>query len=463
MKISTRVAIIGGGISGLATAWWLRQAGIDSVVLEREQAPGGTMQTIRDGEWMMELGPNSALETTPLFKQLFAEIGIAGEVLNANRVSNRRYILRNGTLHPLPAGPGGFLASKLWSVAGKLRLLGEPFAGRASKEETIAEFVERRLGREFLDYAIDPFVAGVYAGNPSSLSVRAAFPKLYALEEKYGGLIVGTLKSARERKKRAEKSKDRAGMISFQNGMAVFPKAIAGKLGDKFIGGVSIESITRRTDAVKPIYLLNGMRGGEGLTCEADAVLTAVPSYVTAPLIERFDPSLAKLLNEIYYPAVAEVFLGFKESDIARPLDGFGFLVPAKEKRKILGCIWSSTLFPNRSPRDFAALTVFVGGSRNPEVMKLDDDELKAVVCDELKSIMGVSGAPAYAKISRWSKAIPQYNLGHLAIIEKVEQFERANPGIFLSGNFRGGISVGDCIMSSDRTAKAVKTFLGSR
>jgi oxygen-dependent protoporphyrinogen oxidase len=463
MNISTRVAIIGGGISGLATAWWLRQAGIDALVLEREQIPGGTMQTIRDGEWLMELGPNSALETTPLFKQLFTEVGIADEVLNANQFANRRYILRNGKLHPLPSGPGGFFASKLWSLAGKLRLLGEPFAGRASREETIAEFVERRLGREFLDYAIDPFVAGVYAGNPSSLSVRAAFPKLYALEAKYGGLIVGTLKSARERKNRAEKSKDRAGMISFQHGMAVFPKAIAAKLGDKFIAGISIESIARTTDAAKLKYVLSGMRGGEGFTCEADAVLTAVPSYVTAPLIEGFDPSLAKLLNEIYYPAVAEVFIGFKESDISRPLDGFGFLVPAKEQRKILGCIWSSTLFPNRSPKGFAALTVFVGGSRNPEVMKLNDDELKAVVCDELKLIMGIRGAPVFARISRWSKAIPQYNLGHLAIIEQVEQFERANRGMFLSGNFRGGISVGDCILSSDRTANAIKTFLNHK
>ena len=184
--MSRKVVVVGAGISGLTAAWWLHKAGVDVIVLEKNPFVGGTMRTIHEDGWLIETGPNSALETTPLFNEMFDGLGILNERLYADERSNKRYILRDGKLHALPMSPQAFLASSLWSIGGKLRLLKEPFVDRAEKEETIAEFVERRLGREFLDYAINPFVAGVYAGNPEELSVRAAFRKLYALEEKYG-------------------------------------------------------------------------------------------------------------------------------------------------------------------------------------------------------------------------------------------------------------------------------------
>ncbi|MEO8168378.1 MAG: protoporphyrinogen oxidase, partial [bacterium] len=225
--MSGKIVIIGGGISGLTAAWWLHKMGADVTVLEKDQTVGGTIRSVREDGWLVETGPNSALETTPLFNEMFEGLGIAGQRLYADDRSNKRYILRGGRLHPLPMSPGSFLSSSLWTLAGKLRLLKEPFVGRSVKDETIAEFVERRLGKEFLDYAINPFVAGVYAGNPEHLSVRAAFPKLYALEQKYGGLVKGMVKGRRERKQRSEKAKDRAKMFSFKNGMATFPQAIA--------------------------------------------------------------------------------------------------------------------------------------------------------------------------------------------------------------------------------------------
>jgi oxygen-dependent protoporphyrinogen oxidase len=225
------VVIIGAGITGLATAWWLHKAGIDVALLEHDPVVGGTMKTDHDGGWLIETGPNSALETTPLLKAISADVGIAHELIYANDVADKRYILRDGVLHPLPMTPGLFLTSRLWSIPGKFRLMKEPFIGRASKEETIAEFVTRRLGKEFLDYAINPFVAGVYAGNPEQLSVQAAFPKLYALEKKYGGLIIGQILGVRERKKRAEKAKDRSRLFSYRRGMQTLPEAI-GKAPD---------------------------------------------------------------------------------------------------------------------------------------------------------------------------------------------------------------------------------------
>ncbi len=227
MNSEGKVVVIGAGISGLCVAYWLKKHGVNVVVLERDSRVGGTMKSLREDGWLVELGPNTALETTPLFQQLFNEIGITDKRVYANEAASKRYILRDGILHALPMGPASFLTSKLWTWRGKLRLLKEPFVGRAYHEESVAEFVRRRLGSEFLDYAINPFVAGVYAGDPEQLSVQAAFPKLYALEEKYGGLVKGLIKGRKERKERDETAKSRARLFSFVDGIQSFPDAFA--------------------------------------------------------------------------------------------------------------------------------------------------------------------------------------------------------------------------------------------
>jgi oxygen-dependent protoporphyrinogen oxidase len=459
MKSRPSILVIGGGISGLATAWWLHKASFDVTVLESGRKLGGTMQTVREKGWLVEKGPNSALETTPLFRTLFSDIGLLDEMIYANEAGNNRYILRDGQLHTLPMTPPAFFKSHLWSAPGKLRLIKEPFVGRAEKEETIAEFVERRLGREFLDYAINPFVAGVYAGNPEQLSVRAAFPKLYALEEKYGGLIKGQIKGRRERQKRAEKSKDRARMFALKRGMQTLPEALGKALGKRVVTGATVQKITEVKYGRSLRYEVSGIAGGKKFKRSADVVITAIPSYKTSQIIAPLDGSLSVALDSIYYPPVTEVFLGFKTSGIERSLDGFGFLVPAKEKRYILGTIWSSSLFPDRAPEGHAALTTFVGGSRQPELARVDDDRLIRLVADELQIIMGIQADPVYSRIARWDRAIPQYNLGHLSIISGIEEFEKNHPGIFISGNFRGGISVGDCVISSEKTALRVQEF----
>ena len=329
----TRVAVVGGGISGLSVAWWLHRAGVPVTVLERAASPGGTMQSIADDGWLVETGPNSAVETTPLFGRMFSELGILQDRLYPDERASRRYILRDGILHPLPMTAGAFLGTPLWSAAGKFRLLREPFIGRGEREETIAEFVERRLGREFLDYAINPFVAGVYAGNPEQLSVRSAFPKLYALEERYGGLVRGMIFGRRERKGRAERSKDRARLFSFTRGMQTFPDAIAGALGDRLVTGAEVRSCE---SSPRGSGFTLSIGGPVDPLLTADAVVLSVPAAAAARLIQPFDPALAGLLEGVYYPPVAEVVLGYRSDRIARPLDGFGFLVPAKERRRIL-------------------------------------------------------------------------------------------------------------------------------
>ncbi len=458
------VVVIGAGISGLTVAWRLHRSGVNVTVLEKDAHPGGTMRTVTDGDWLIESGPNSALETTPLFQHLFDELGIVEQLRYANDAANKRYILRDGRLHALPMSAGAFLGSSLWTVGGKLRLLKEPFIGKAQKEETIAGFVERRLGKEFLDYAINPFVAGVYAGNPEQLSVRSAFPKLYALEEKYGGLIKGMIKGRQERKARAEKSKDRAKMFSFVKGMGTFPEAIAKQLGDSVQYCCRIESIKpgNSSNGDGNSFTISYTSQGVSHTITSASVVLSVPAYVASEFVKTFSPGLSSTLSNIYYPPVVEVFLGYKKSQVGIPLDGFGYLIPAVEKRKILGTIWSSVLFEGRSSAECAAFTTFLGGARQPELTQLDDAEVLSVVQSELSSIMNVNGSPVYTRINRWNKAIPQYNLGYHNVLGEIENCEKENPGLYFCSNYRGGISVGDCVMSSERTAEDLLSYLKS-
>jgi oxygen-dependent protoporphyrinogen oxidase len=463
----------------LTAAFWLARGGVEVTVLEAAPHVGGTMRTMHRDGWLVETGPNSALETTPLFGRMFDALGIAEERRYADPASGKRYVLRAGALHPIPMSPGAFLSTRLWTPAAKLRLLKEPFVGRGAGEESIADFVRRRLGDEFLDYAINPFVAGVYAGNPEELSVRHAFPKLYALEEKYGGLIKGMIRGARERRKRAETAKDRAKMFSFARGMQTFPDAIARSLEGRVHTAMPVSGIAAvrgpgagaghaasgaRTQAPDPRspadgtarFVITTPRGA----LEASCVILAVPAVTAADLIEPIDPQRAGVIRGIQYPPVAEVFLGFRKDQMGRELDGFGFLVPAVEHRQILGTIWSSALFEGRAPAGHVALTTFVGGSRQPALASLTEGELVDLVVSELRSLMGVTGRPVFAHVATWDRAIPQYTLGYQSIVDAIEGIERDCPGLFLCGNYRGGIAVGDCVMSGERTAGRVAQFL---
>ena len=447
------VIVVGAGISGLSTAYFLDRAGSDVTLLELEAVSGGTMQTVREDGWLVETGPTSSLETTPLLREMVKELGIGDEWVYADASADKRYILRGGKLHPLPMTPLAFLVSGLWGGRAKLRLLGEPIVGRAPAEESIAQFVTRRLGKEFLDYAIDPFVSGVYAGDPARLSVRAAFPKLYALEEKYGGLMKGMILGAGERRQRAEKAKDKARMFSFRGGMQTFPRAIARRLGAKIRYGCDVVAVERGADGRFRILL---GRGGGGIPAESDVVVLAVPAYAAELLIRHFSPAASDALRRISYPPVAEVFLGYRAEDMGRALDGFGYLVPAKEGRSILGTIWSSSMFPGRAPEGRVALTTFVGGSRQPQIARKNEEDLIRLVTSELRALMNVRGDPVYARVSRWERAIPQYNLGHQELMTTVDGLETDMPGLFFCSNFRGGIAVGDCVMNGEKTARRI-------
>ena len=458
MNNKKKMTILGAGISGLATAYWLEKSGYDIKVLETSGEPGGSMRTSSEDGFLIDYGPNSGLETTPLIRQLVDEVGLSNEMIYASESSDKRYILRDGKLQPLPTSPPAFLKTKLFSTKAKLRLLAEPFIGKSDDGyyQSMSQFVKRRLGQEFLDYAIDPFVSGVFAGDPNKLSVKSAFPKLYRLEEIYGGLIKGMIKGARERKQRAEQSKQSAKMFSFVNGMQTFPQAIANKLNDRIEYECRVQSVEHNAGSWKVIYEKDGKLREE----ISDYVLSTVPAYIAAKIFKGLDQNLSKHFEEIYYPPVMVLYIGFKKSSIGQLLDGFGYLIPSKEKKSYLGAIWSSTIFPNRCNDENASFTLFVGGARSPHLFDLDKQKLIAFVLREFKETMKITIDPLFIREKLWQKAIPQYNVGYIEHEKYFDKFEKENPGIFLSGNYRGGISVGDCVKNSEAVCIRIKESL---
>ncbi len=449
-----RVAVIGAGISGLSTAHFLKKGGADVVIFEKNSFSGGTIGSKVVEGYLVENGPNSTSETNFVIDELLDDLNIRDEKLYAGENSKYRFILRDGKLHALPSGIGSFLSTKLWTAGGKLRLFGEPFIGRASQEESVADFVTRRLGKEFLDYAINPFVAGVYAGNPSELSVRAAFPKLYGLEEKYGGLLKGTIKGARERRKRPEKAKVSAKLFAFKSGMGILPTTIANSLGMSVNYNVSVEDL--KYDGKK--FCISFSNSGNLANEIFDSVVLSVPSYAAAEIIQLWLPELSNELADIKYPPVAVATLGYKREQVKTDLRGFGFLVPEIENRKILGTIWSSSIFPNRAPDGCVELTTFIGGSRQPKVVQLSQEEIAQVAHEENAALMKIDGKPEFQSVSKWERAIPQYNIGHLAIMDAVKQVENRYKGFYICSNYKDGISVADCIANGKKVAEKILT-----
>ncbi len=449
--------VIGGGISGLASAWGLQQRGVRVLVLEAAQRAGGTIGTECGQGFLIESGPNSTLDTTPLIGELLDEVGIAGERIVANPAARNRYVVRDGKLIPLPMSPLALLATPLFSLRAKLRVAAEPFVGRhdGNAEESVADFVRRRLGKEFLDYAINPFVAGVYAGDPERLSLPAAFPRLYELEKTYGGLILGQMRGARARAQNAETSKQSAAMFAFRNGMQTLPDAIARRLRQIELGTEAIH-VAPGDDG----YAVTARSAAGVRELRAPALLICVPAYAAAELAAPFAPRAAAALAAIQYPPVAVIASAYRREAIVHALDGFGYLVPQCEGRQVLGTIFSSTLFENRAPGGQVLLTTFVGGMRQPSLALLGDTAIAAMVQAEHAAMLGATADAEFVKVRRWANAIPQYTLGHVARIAQIEDTERNFRGVYFCANYRGGVAIGDCIKSAAHTVAAVAEYL---
>jgi protoporphyrinogen/coproporphyrinogen III oxidase len=454
------VIVVGAGLSGLTTAYRLQRANLTVRVLEAAPRAGGVIGSERRDGVLFERGPNSGLDTTPLINELLRDLGIAGTRVDGSAASAKRYVLRGGRPVALPTSALAFATTPLFSLRAKLRLFGEPFIARSAPdtEESIAAFVQRRLGREFLDYAIEPFVAGIYAGDPAELSVPAAFPRLHALEQRYGSLLKGALLGARERRRSAEKAKNTAPSFSFADGMQTLTDALARSLADVRVG-LRVSSVQREGDG----FAVSAQSGRETLRFSARAVVLAVPAYAAAELVAALAPGAARALGEIAYPPVSIVASAYRRQDVAHPLDGFGFLAPRVERPAVLGTLFSSSMFAGRSPQDIVLLTSFVGGRRAPEAVAVPDAELSRRVNHELARVLGAREPPLWNEVTRWPRAIPQYALGHLQRLAEVDSAEAQWPGLYFCANYRGGVSIGDCVKAGHAMAERVATTLQQR
>jgi oxygen-dependent protoporphyrinogen oxidase len=472
-----RVAVVGAGITGLVTAWHLAQQGVDVTLFEASGQAGGAIRTTHADQFLAEHGPNSFV-TSPAVEQLLADLDLLDDVVEASRTANRRYVVRRGSLLPFPLSPLAMLSTSLFSLRAKLRVLLEPLVARgtASRDESIASFVRRRLGSEVLDFAVDPFISGIFAGDPEQLSLQHAFPRIHELEQTHGSLSQGLMaqrRAARAVLKRttgrsapteplADETPERAApqgtrLISFLDGMQSLTDALVAGLAGRVQLGCPVRLLHR--DASH--WLLEAGADGAVRTHTFDAVVMATPAHVLAAMeLPGAMRTLTAAIDGVQYPPVSTLTLGFAREDVTHPLDGFGMLIPARERRHILGALFNSTLFPNRAPDGYVTITCFVGGARAPDVARDGTDVVVERVLGDLRDLLGVRGEPVFAQHVFWPRAIPQYNVGYASVKRAAEATEAANPGLYLVGNYRYGVSVGSCVASGQQVAARVQEFL---
>lgn len=445
------VCIIGGGISGLCTAFRLTKQGVDVTLFEKGERVGGNIRSEFADGFLIEHGPNSLL-VTPQLVELIEELGLFDEIDNANPSARTRFVLREGKLAALPTRFIDIFSNRPISVSGKLRALREPFIRtRSTPNESVSEFFARRFGGEVVDYAVDPFVSGIFAGEPDRLSIKNAFPRLFELERDYGSVIKGFLQAPKN--KSGTKAEGLTRTISFKGGLQTLIERLAAELGASVRLGCAIEHIRRTADGMFEVQ-------GDGGFEIFDSVVDCTPAYNAAELLEPMDTAFSDRLASVEYPPISVVYTGFKKSDVRFDMDGFGFLVPGLEKRKILGSLWTSSVFAGRAPEGHHLMTTFIGGARNPELAKRSEDELIEIAVGEIGEVLGLQGEPVFTRVKKWERAIPQYNIGYENIVAAIDNFQQHNPGLFLCSNFYGGISVGDCVKNSLNTTRTVLEFI---
>lgn len=449
---STRVAIVGAGITGLTAALRLHEQGAKVTVFERGPQPGGSIRSTSEGGWLIESGPNS-LQYGPEVRKLVTDLGLESELVKASPQAKRRFLVRNGRFVPVPSSPPALIRTPLFGFRTKLSLLTEIFTRPRVRttDLSLASLVRSHFTQELVDYAVNPLIAGIYAGDPEKLSVRHAFPSLMSAERSHGSLLRGMMAGAKARKAAGEPGV--APIISFRKGLQTLTDALAARLPT---GSLQLNTIVTTLLPGQPHRLL-WQKDGQTSYGDFDAVVLAAPASALAQLaVGTLGERPLASLDSIPQPPVSSLFLGYRREQVSHPLDGFGGLVPSIENRQVLGILFSSTLYPGRAPEGHVALTVFIGGMRQPDLARLPVDQILARINPDLRDLVGAEGPPVFMRHAFWPRAIPQYVLGYERWQEVMAGLEKQHAGLFIGGNARDGISVPDCIKGGQKLAERV-------
>jgi len=461
----TRVVIAGGGVAGLSIGFELTKAA-DAVsnvlVFERSPRPGGNLRSEQIDGYLCERGPNGFLDNVPETLALVGELGLEHDLLPSNTRARRRYIYRHGRLHEVPGGPMGLATSGLLSIRGRLRVMSEPFAAaRPEGDETIHAFAARRIGREAADVLIDSMVSGVFGGNARKLSLRACFPKMWDMETEHGSLVKAMLARGRARRSRSGSPMGAPGghLTSFTHGIEQLVQALASALGARLQNACGIRRVHPRTPGLAQGWIAEL---DDGRLVDADAVVLTGSAGSSAAQVESFDAKLAGVLREIPAVPLAVVCLGYETNRLDRPLDGFGFLVPRGEGITSLGALWDSSIYPNRAPANRSLVRVMTGGAHDPGAVELSDGALIERACNDLRATMRVGINPVFTHVFRHPVGIPQYTVGHLDRLARIDNRLARHPGLFVAGNSYHGVSINSCVAQAGPIADAVRLAIAS-
>ena len=440
---------------------------VEVTVLERGEQLGGPLRTVAREGFVMETGTDSFLTEKPWAAQLARRLGLESELIPTRAEFRKTYVVRGGRLVAIPAGFSLLAPMHMWPVLrsplfspwGKLRMALEPLIPQrtGAGDESLASFVTRRLGREVLDRIAQPLAGGIYTADPNELSMSATMPRFVEMERRHGSLMRG-MRAAEATRAAQQQSTSGARwslFLTLRGGVSALPDALAARLEGSIRRGAEVASVERESDTWR-ITLANGSR------IEADAVICAAPAYTAARLLRRIESHLADHLGYITYASAATVNLTWRAADFPRPPDAFGFVVPAIEKRKIIAGSFSSLKFEGRAPEGFILARVFLGGVMQTDMMKLSDDEMIAAAREEFRDLLGVAAAPGMTEVQRWPAAMPQYAVGHLDRVAKIEAVAAQIPDLFLAGAAYRGVGVPDCVHSGEIAAEAAFERLAS-
>jgi oxygen-dependent protoporphyrinogen oxidase len=457
-----KTVVIGGGISGLAAAYALQKLDANYLLLESSDHLGGKIITYAGDGFLIEGGPDSFLTQKRTALDLCRELGLGDQLIGSNHTATpSTYVLSKGQLHPMPEGMMlmaptmilPILRSKLISWPGKLRMGMEIFIGRntTNPDESLGSFVRRRMGSELLDKIAGPLMGGIHAGDPDALSLRSTFPMFTDMEKTHRSLVLGMMKRKKAQAAQAPTGKRPSMFTTLTGGLQQLPDAIAARLNPQRVKlNTRVQSIAADSDQYN-------IKLADGTSILADNVVFTTPAYVTAEIIQQLDPALAEKLRKIRYVSTSTVSLAFRRSELTCELNGFGFIVPATEGRRINACSWSSTKFSHRAPDDYVLMRVFIGGAFTEDLAEQDEATLIEIARQELREIMGITATPVLARAYRWKKSNPQYNVGHGALIEEIDQAVASHPGLYLAGAAYRGSGIPDCIQSGMDTAAKIE------